>query len=274
MNIGSNSYVKSPNFFPMLIVALACLSTTGCGPSEKAKDSEKAQADTSISKASKGHGPTSLGTVSIGMSKSEYISALGINPINCNTYKNEKGEITIDELKYLHPQRKSLCWSSSNIFKKKGSIESIQVSGLQYDIIEADADTSKFVETVGHSSKALFVKDRLISLEIIFPNAGLETLKTKYGKPALIDNRDTEICKNRIGNEFKNEVGNLDAVWANGEVRAILRTKTSSPRETCSDGITIQYYILEESNQVASIEDAINKLRVDTSKKEAQDSPF
>lgn len=177
-------------------------------------------------------------------------------------------------MKYLSPEKKTLCWGFSSDFDKKGSIENVQVNGLSYDVIEANTDASKFVETIGHSSKAIFFKDRLISLEITFPKAGLETLTAKYGEPKLVDNRKTEVCKNRIGNEFKNEVGNLDAVWINGEVRAIRRAQTSSPRETCSDGITMQYYILEEPSQLASIEDAINKYRVEISKKEVKDSPF
>lgn len=274
MNTRSNWCVKSPVFFSMLTISLVCLSISGCGPSEKANDAEKVQADASMPKTSTGDGPISLGVVSIGMGKAEYISALGISPVNCNTYRNENGELERWDLKILIPEIKSLCNSDSSAFEKKGSIENIQVSGLSYDVIEADADTSKFIETVGHSSKALFFKNRLISLEITFPKAGLETLEVKYGKPAIIDDRKTEICTNRIGNEFKNEIGNLDAVWTNGEVRAVLRTKTLSPTETCSDGTIIQFYTLEEPSQVASIVDAINKFQVETSKNEAQESPF
>jgi hypothetical protein len=82
------------------------------------------------------------------------------------------------------------------------------------------------------------------------------------------------MCQNRVGNEFKNAVGNLDAVWINGEVRAVLRSRTSAPHETCTDGVTIPYYILEEPRQLKLIEDSINQYRSDISKQEVKNNPF
>lgn len=222
-------------------------------------------------------GPTSLGKISIGMSKSDYISVIGISPVNCNTYKDRDGKLKRSEMKYLRPDKKTLCWGFS--FGKTGSIENIEVYGVAYDVIEASSlssigGSSQYLKAFGHSSKAIFLKDRLISIEINFPNVGIETLTTKYGEPRLVDNREVEVCKNRMGNEFKNKEGNLDAVWVNGKVQAILRSHTSSPRKTCTDGITMQYYILQEAEKLKHIENAINKYLKEISKKAINDSPF
>lgn len=214
-----------------------------------------------------GEGPTGIGVVSIGMSKADYISAIGISPVNCNI-KNDKRS----EMKYLQPDTKTLCYGSI-FFDKTGSTENIQVSGISYDVVEANYESSKFIKSVGHNSKAIFFNGRLISFEIMFPEVSLETLTSKYGAPRLVDNRQTEVCKNRTGNEFENQVGNVDAVWINGKVSAKLRADTSSPRETCTDGITMHYYILEEE-QLKVIEDAINEYRASLAKKEASESPF
>jgi len=221
-----------------------------------------------------GSGPTGIDNVIIGMSKAEYVSAIGIDPVDCNIYKGKDGKTNRSELKYLDSKRKTLCYGFSSDFDKKGSIENIQISGLSYDVIEAKGDASKFVETVGFDSKGIFLKNRLISLEITFPKVGLETLSAKYGEPKIVDNRKIEVCKNRMGNEFKNNVGTLDAVWTNGEVEAKLRALESPPRETCTDSITMQYYIIEEPKQLRIIEDAINKYREVISKEAVKESPF
>ena len=114
----------------------------------------------------------------------------------------------------------------------------------------------------------------MVRLKISFPKVSLGVLTSKYGEPKLVDDTNAEICKNRIGNEFENLVGNVDAVWVNGQVSAILRAYKSPPRKTCSDGLTIRYYILEESKQVKIIEKAIDKYRACLSAKEASDSLF
>ncbi len=51
-------------------------------------------------------GPTSIGAVSIGMSKQEYISSIGITPFDCNTIKGKEGNVIRSELKYLYPDKK------------------------------------------------------------------------------------------------------------------------------------------------------------------------
>jgi len=214
-----------------------------------------------------GNGPTSIGAVSIGMSKTDYISALGISPVNCNEHEDKRSEI-----KYLDPDKKTLCYGFS--FRETGSSENIQVGGITYDVVEAGYSASEFIKSIGNSSKAIFYKGKLVSLEITFPEVSLETLTQKYGAPKLVDYRKTEICKNRMGNEFDNNVGNLDAVWKNGEVNAILRAATSGPSRTCTDGMTMRYYIIEEPNQLKSIENAIEKYRAGLAKEEASDSPF
>jgi len=99
-------------------------------------------------------GPTSIGDISIGMSKAEFVKAIGINPVDCNTYKGKDGKSPRSELKHLSPERKSLCWNYD--FDEKGSTENIQVSGISYDVVEANYEASKVIEKIGHSSKAIF----------------------------------------------------------------------------------------------------------------------
>jgi hypothetical protein len=206
------------------------------------------------------------------MSKSEYVTAIGIAPANCNEFKDRDGKAQRSEMKILSSAQKTLCWQLD--IKKTGSIENIQIEDLSYDVIEANYESSKYITTVGHSSKAIFVNDRLISLEIYAPKVNLETLTTKYGKPKMVDQRKILTCKNNIGNEFKNNIGKLDAVWTNGEVSSIFRDINTSPSKTCTDGIDVQYYILEESRQIKLIENAIDKYRKNISKEAARDSKF
>lgn len=224
-----------------------------------------------------GDGPTNLGKISIGMSKSEYLSTLGVSPINCNTYKNNEGKFNRSEMKYLRPDTKNLCWDFK--FEATGSIENISVADLNYDVIQISSlssigGASEYLKQFGHSSQAIFLKDRLVSIQITFPNVGIETLTTKYGEPNIVDNRKVEVCKNRIGNEFKNAVGDLDAVWVNNKVQAIFRVHASPPQKTCSDGINMPYYILQESEQIKLIENAINKYLKEISKEAVNNSPF
>ena len=224
-------------------------------------------------------GPTSIGAISIGMSKQEYISTIGIAPLDCNTLHNNKlespsgGTVIKSELKHLSPDRMTLCYDG-RFRNQTGTIENIQIGGFSYDVIEANYESSKVVQSIGHSSKAIFVKDRLVSLEIYAPKVTLDTLSQKYGAPKLLDKTRVEICKNRIGNEFKNKVGRIDAVWTNGDVNATLRTELNPPSKTCSDGLDMQYYIIEERKQLEPIEAAINNFRKEIAKTTAKDSPF
>lgn len=219
-------------------------------------------------------GPTSIGAISIGMSKQEYISTIGITPFDCNTLRSNKGEVFRTEQKYLTPDEKSLCHDSRSGNNNTGTVENIQIGGLSYDVVEANYESSKVVRSIGNSSKAIFVKDRLVSINIYAPEVILDTLSMKYGSPKLLDKTRVEVCKNRIGNEFKNQVGTIDAVWNNGEVNAILRTKLGSPRDTCTDGFNMHYYIIEERRQLEPIEAAIINFRNEISKTTAKDSPF
>lgn len=224
-------------------------------------------------------GPTSIGAINLGMSKQEYISTIGIAPLDCNTLPNNKlesrsnGTVIKSELKYLFPDKMSLCFDG-RFRNKTGTIENIQIGGFSYDIVEADYTSSKVVQSIGNSSKAIFVNDRLVSIEIYAPKVTLDILSQKYGAPKLLDKTKVEICKNRIGNEFKNQVGTVDAVWNNGEVNAILRTELNPPRQTCTDGLDMQYYIIEERKQLEPIEAAITSFRNEIAKTTAKDSPF
>lgn len=219
-----------------------------------------------------GVGPISLGNISIGMSKSEYVTALEISPTNCNEYRDKDGKTQQSEMSNLSSARKTLCWDFE--FSKTGSIENIQVEGVSYDVIAANYESSKYVTNFGHSSKAIFLKDKLISLEIFAPKVDIETLTAKYGAPKIVNQRKLEVCRNKIGNEFKNSVGNLDAVWTNREVISIFRNMNLSPDKTCTDGINAQLYILENPKELIIIKNAIDKYRNSNSIKAAKDSKF
>jgi hypothetical protein len=218
-------------------------------------------------------GPTSIGPISIGMSKQHYISSIGIAPFDCTTLKDNNGEIIRSEQKFLTTRRKTLC-VDARYSNMTGIVDSIQVSGLSYDVVEANFEASKFVESIGNSIKAIFFKDRLISLEIYAPKVSLDILSTKYGSPKLFDKTKLEICKNKIGNEIKNQVGTVDGVWTNKQITAILRNELNPPRKTCTDGFNMQYYIIEERKEMELIEEAIKNFTAEMAKTNAKDSPF
>lgn len=224
-------------------------------------------------------GPTGIGAINIGMSKLEYISAIGITPLNCNTLPNNKfaspsgGTVIKSELKDLSPENMTLCFDG-RFRNRTGTEENIKIGGFSYDVVEANYESSKVIDSIGNSSKAIFVNDRLVSIKIYAPNVTLDTLLVKYGSPKLIDKTKVEICKNRIGNEFKNQIGTIDAVWENGEVSAILRRELSPPRQTCTDGFDMPYYIIEERRQLEPIKAAIINFRNEIAKTTVKDSPF
>lgn len=218
-------------------------------------------------------GPTAVGSLSIGMNKSEYIAAIGISPVNCNTFKDKDGKVLLAAPKSLSVETKHLCYDF-RIGRKTGTVETVQVINVSYDVVQADYESSKLVQSLGNSSKAIFVQDKLISLEIYSPKVTLEALASKYGAPKVIDKSKIETCQNRIGNEFRNQIGNIDAVWTNGDVNAVLRTAKRPPRNTCTDNYEMQYYIIEDRKQVALIESAILRLKEDLSRQTVKESPF
>jgi hypothetical protein len=217
-------------------------------------------------------GPTSVGSISIGMSKAEYLSAIAITPVDCSL-TDQDGKANRAEMKYLEPGRKALCRNFFK-FKETGSTENIHVGGISYDVIEANYVTSKIVKSIGNSSKAIFLNDSLISIEIYDPEVSPETLITKYGPPNIVDNTNIETCQNSIGGKFENKVGTIDAVWTNGDVNAILRTELKPPSKTCSDGLDLRYYLIEDRKQLAFIEAAINSFIKDVDKTDAKSSQF
>lgn len=217
-----------------------------------------------------GDGPNSIGVVRIGMNKADYETALGINPVDCNTIKDEK--VLKSEMEYLNSNRNHLCIDLRG--KSNGIVEHIQLENISYDVIQANSESSKYIDTIGRGSTAIFTKDRLISLTVISPKVDYKTLSTKYGEPKLIDNRSIKICKNKIGNEFMNNEGDLDAIWTNDEVTSIFRTYSSPPYKTCADGGIMHFYILEERKELKLIEAAIKKFQETISKKTANESQF
>lgn len=224
-------------------------------------------------------GPTSIGAISIGMSKQEHISALGITTLDCNKLPNNKlvsssgGTVIKSELKHLLPEKMTLCFDG-RFEKQTGTIENIQIGGFSYDVIEVNYSASKFVHSLGNSSKAIFIKDKLVSIEIYAPKITLDMLSLKYGAPKIVDNTKVEICTNRIGNEFKNRIGTIEAVWSNGDVNATLRNELDPPRNTCTDGFNMRYYIIEDRKQLDPIRSAIINFRNEVNRAAAKDSPF
>ena len=226
-------------------------------------------------------GPTSLGKVEIGMSMASFKAAIALSPVDCASFIDTDGKLKRSEIKYLRKDQKTLCWPlvlRSPRFNKSGSIENIQIGGLSYDVIEGSDASSNLIKEVGDASKAIFIGDRLVSLEIYSPKVTLEILTSKYGPPIVLNGMRVESCRNRIGAEFKNDVGKLDLVWTNGDVNAILRTVKLPPRDTCTEDNTYQYYILQKSEQIKAIEDAIEganeKQRGELMRESVKDSKF
>jgi hypothetical protein len=217
-------------------------------------------------------GPTSIGNFKIGMSKVEYISAAGIVPVDCNKSKGVDPQVFRAKMENLNVNRNALCFDFRS--SKTGIIENIQVAGVSYDVVQADYKSSSLINSLGNSVKAIFLNDRLISITVTFPNVDLETLSVKYGQPLISDKTKIEICKNRIGNEFKNRVGHTDATWVNGGITATYRIEQNAPRDTCSDGLEMNYYLLEDANQMKLINSAIINFRNASAKSAAKDSVF
>lgn len=220
-------------------------------------------------KAYAGVGPVSVGDIYIGMSKSKYISVLKIKPVDCSKYKYDDGTSMKAEMKYLNPQSKTLCDPMD-----VGTIETNKVNGLSYDAIHISQDSGESMSAIGSSSDAFFINDRLVGLNIMLPKVDAQSLIIKYGEPKIVDQQKTETCKNRIGNEFNNVVGKLDAVWVNGNVEAIYRSEKLPPEKTCTDGLTINYYILQEPESVKLIDDAIIQYQGNITKENSKASPF
>lgn len=220
------------------------------------------------------NGPTGVAGIAIGMNKSDYLSFLRITPDDCNKGKDLGQGIVFSGIESLSPENKSLCHDFRLGKKRTGIIENVEVNGIVYDVVQANYQSSESVRAIGNSIKAIFIKDRLISLEIYSPEVSLEILESKYGPAALKNNVRIKTCQNKIGGIFENRIGDIDAVWTAGEVNAIYRRKKTAPRETCTDGIEILYYILEETRQVKLIESAIMSLKKQANTSLAKDSKF
>lgn len=214
----------------------------------------------------------SLGSIFLGMTQSEYLSTIGISPINCNTYRDKNGRAHRYELKDLSEETKTLCLDFS--FRETGSTETINIGNISYDVVEANYESSPVINNYGNSSKAIFFENKLIYLEIYSPKVDLETLTSKYGNPKLIDDTTTEVCTNKIGGKFNNEVGNAYALWKKNNAERILRVKKHSPHKTCTDGFSMMYYILQYPNQLQIITNAIIKYKRKLQQQEINKSPF
>jgi hypothetical protein len=189
-------------------------------------------------------GPTSAGDFSIGMSREKFILVDRIILVSCETGSDFSIEIT----------RFCADGFSNTVGSSKYSLNGVEweVMRLNYQI----PSVKPLISWIG-PIYALFYKDRLIRLKIKGPSIDIETLISKYGKPKESINIEKKECQNKGGARFENEVGNLDFIWTNGAVRAVLRVKSNEPQKTCTDGDKEVFYILEEPSTVKIIEDAI-----------------
>jgi hypothetical protein len=197
-------------------------------------------------------GPTSVGPFSIGMGRSEFIAVAGVDPVICKP--SEEPRLTM------------YC---SNLLNRKqpwlGTVK-YSVGDVQWELMEFDGQPM--------SVDVVFYKERLIRVGIIFPEVDIETLTSKYGSPKISDGTKIEKCQNKGGARFENAIGILDMYWTNGRVKSIFRLKSTGPTETCTDVLRIPYYILEESDSVKIIENALKSLEEEKKQKAILQSPF
>jgi hypothetical protein len=97
-------------------------------------------------------GPTSLGSIEIGMSKAAFSAAIGVTPVDCNSFRGGDGKPARSDLRFLNTDNRTLCWSYN--FDNAAAIENVQVSGLSYDVIEAKYSSSAYIKSIGNGSKA------------------------------------------------------------------------------------------------------------------------
>lgn len=233
-------------------------------------------------------GPTGVGNIKIGMSKEEYLSEIGITSLtDCKTLKDKNGKPVHFELRnisayfvyLMSPCLNYILFDGTKLKDRRkiyfsGIDDTIQINGIIYNYIFTDKKTSKIIETLGDEISAIFLKNKLIGIEIGTPKVTFDTLIKKYGQPTINDETQTKICQNRIGNKFENKAGSLDAVWANGEVRTIFRYTLSDPVETCTDNRSFTTYTIEENKQMDLIRSAINDYIKEAEKSEIKSSPF
>jgi len=224
-------------------------------------------------------GPTNIGSISMGMSKAEYLSAIGTISIDCNTFKSRDGRLNMGKMNKLDLSM-TLCEISS---LDRAIVENIQVDGISFDVVRATKKSSKVIDSLTYSSsssssvsKAIFLKDSLISFTIEDPKVNLEILTTKYGPPKIVDKTERDSCTKYSG-EYSKRVGQIDNVWTNGSVSAIFRITLGPLRRLCASD-TSASYIIEERKQLEPIEAAIinfrKKSKNENFEKEVKDSLF
>ena len=230
--------------------------------------------------------PNSIGNIQIGMNKTEYLSEIGlVSPIDCKTLKDKNGELVQFDLRSLNTL--STLFLSPCLFyfmesttkdaiksQQNGIDDTIHIDGITYNYIYANKKASKAIEPIGEDITAIFLKNKLIGIEIRDPKVTSDTLKIKYGNPKINDRRQTEICQNRAGSKFEHKIGFLDAVWSNGKISATYRINLIRPRKTCTDNENFITYLIEESKQMESIRSAINTYKEDAKRIETKSSPF
>jgi hypothetical protein len=224
-------------------------------------------------------GPTGIGDVRMGMSKAEYLLAVGLkNPIDCDKEKNVKKGSTesLGSSIFAAPvsRRDISCYGSGKSknlltkeINKRGTIANVQIEGISYDVIKNGHD-SEFLRSIGNVTYAIFLEDRLVNLEIFGSKINVETLTHKYGPPKMVEmvgNKKIEVRQNRIGNMFGD--GAVGATWNNGGIDATLWREY---RPLLRSDLLI--YTLEETKSVKLIDEAIEKFKI--SRKIMVDTPF
>lgn len=220
--------------------------------------------------------PIGVGSIVLGMNKDGFIKAASINPINCETYRDPKGEKKRRGLDALDAEQWYLCWRLPRTFRT-GSYERIDVENVSYEVIWVQANLSEpgqFVDSVGFSITGFFLNDRLVRLEIFEPNVSLEILEKKYGAPKVVENTKVEICTTNIGIRVPNKIGSVSSIWKEGAVTATYSKKFESPVLRCDDRRSSVTYTIENIHEVSKIRAAIEQHTMKAEKENLKRSLF
>jgi hypothetical protein len=117
---------------------------------------------------------------------------------------------------------------------------------------------------------AIFLEDRLISIDISSPRISIGILTAKYGAPRLDYNVKPKTCNNVSSNIKDGSIFN--AVWVNGEVTTTYKNGYWYSCKTAFQQST--RYIIEATNKIALIEDAIDKYQKENYIKSIKETPF
>ncbi|MBB5210528.1 hypothetical protein [Microbulbifer hydrolyticus] len=218
--------------------------------------------------------PEKIGPLYLGMPMGEYIKETGLKLIDCETHRLSSGKkIYKAEIVDLTLDRKSLC--SNSDFDTVGVIEANEVGGVKYKLIHSGYKVGGFLESIGHSSKAIFMNDNLVSLEIYAPEVDAGTLAAKYGKPDYVDSREVTLCVNSFGTEFEDKNGKEELIWESDRARSTFRRVTMFQHDSCrlNRGF-VDFYIIELRSEIELLDAAILRFHKSIQAREIAESPF